>query len=386
MNDFQKLLKTLMFAPCPNGWGVPTLFTGAPGIGKTAQLAALTQLGLPVYVLIGSTCDPTDVRGLQVVQPDGTAVSAKPHWVRYVQEHGGIILLDEFNLAPPAMQAAMLRAINERSFGEHYLGPLTRFIAVQNPLKQARNGWTISQPMCNRFAHLDWPAPELGAWTDYMGGRAFPQWNTRETTLLPADTSVARALEADVQSRYAEHYDRVCMAYAGFLRAQPQLFSATPTEGQVAWPTPRTNDLAVRALAAAEMFGLALDTTDTLLSGIVGSGAATQFAAWRYEANLPDARALLDGKITWEPGSRLDVNYAVAAGVTAAYLSDPMHSRYTDSWCDVMHSIGVNQPDLIVQFLLSAQRAQKLPLSVSKPKVVALARILQPYLNSGIVT
>lgn len=385
MTNFQQLLKTLMFTPCPNGWGLPTLFTGAPGIGKTAQLAALTKLGLPVYVLVGSTCDPTDVRGLQIVQPDGTAVSARPHWVKYVQEHGGIILLDEFNLAPPAMQAAMLRAINERSFGEHYLGPLARFIAVQNPLKQARNGWAISQPMCNRFAHLDWPNPEVGPWADYMAGNAFPSWQGRETTLLPADPAVARALEQDVHARYPSCYNRVSMAYTGFLRAQPQLLVTTPTDGQVAWPTPRTNDLAVRALAAAEMFGLDAETTDSLVSGIIGPGAAAQFNAWRYEAGLPDARALLERKITWAPGARLDVNYAVAAGVTAEYMSDPMPERLTDSWCDVMHDIGSRQPDLIVQFLFTAHRAQRLPLSLTKPKVVALAKILQPYLTAGIV-
>ena len=385
MQNFRSVLKTLLFTPTPHGWGIPALFQGAPGIGKTSQAYTLTTLGLPVYVLIGSTCDPTDVRGLQVVDAEsGTAFSASPAWVRYLQDRGGLVLLDEFNQSPPSMQAAMLRMINERAYGEHDLGHRVRFLAVQNPAKQARGAWSISQPMANRFCHLDWAAPNADAWADYMlTSPALPRSDIRKSGLLEADPAAAIELEAWVSQRFPEVLARYTMAMIGFVRAQPQILATVPKDGETAWPTARSIEYATRAMAGAEVFGLAADDTGQLVNGLIGPAASLQFATWRHEASLPDARALLEGSINWKPGARIDVNFAVASGVTAAYLSSE-GTKLSSRWAKIMCDIADINADVVVKPLANVNKAMKLG-SLTDPSWVAIVRKMKPYLDAGLI-
>src|SRR3954471_6329845 len=95
---------------------VPMLLWGDPGTGKSSVVRALAaDLGIPHEVVIASIREPSDFAGLPVVA-DGSVRFAPPSWARRLADEGrGVLFLDELSTAPPAVQAALLRVVLERT-------------------------------------------------------------------------------------------------------------------------------------------------------------------------------------------------------------------------------------------------------------------------------
>ena len=94
--------------------GIPTIYWGPPGVGKTAWLRQVAStLNLRVETLIGSCMDPTDILGFPVKGDKGVSWALPEWWMNL--EEGGVLYLDELSCSPPAVQAAMLRLVGERS-------------------------------------------------------------------------------------------------------------------------------------------------------------------------------------------------------------------------------------------------------------------------------
>jgi hypothetical protein len=136
-------------------------------------------------------------------------------------------------------------------------------------------------------------------------------------------------------------------------------------------------------MASAEVFGLSAEETDQIVSGLIGPGAALQFATWKHEASLPDARALLEGAIDWRPGPRIDVNFAVASGVTAAYLSSE-GAKLSSRWAKIMCDIADINADVVVKPLAHVNKANRLG-SLTDPSWQAIVRKMKPYLDAGLI-
>ncbi|WP_225624354.1 sigma 54-interacting transcriptional regulator [Thermoanaerobacterium thermosaccharolyticum] len=137
--------------------GVPVLLWGSPGTGKTSAITALgEQLGLLTEVVIASIREPSDFSGLPIVI-DGSVKMAPPAWAKNLAEAGkGLLFLDEISTAPPAVQAALLRVVLDKTVGDLKLPDGVSVVAAANPPEEAAGGWDLTPPLANRFCHIDW--------------------------------------------------------------------------------------------------------------------------------------------------------------------------------------------------------------------------------------
>jgi hypothetical protein len=294
---------------------VPVLLWGAPGTGKTSVIRALADAAeLPCETVIASIREPSDFAGLPIVDRDGPAglqVSfAPPAWARTLAAAGtGLAFFDEISTAPPAVQAALLRVVLERTVGDLTLPDTVAIVAAANPPGQAADGWELSAPLANRFCHLDWEVDAATVAAGFAGG-----WPTPSLAAVPDgwDTRLA-----------------VTRAWvAGFLTVRPMLTLEVPDDAAAAgraWPSPRSWEMAARLQAAALAAG-----ADELVISLLVRGV--EFLTWLQEADLPDPEAVLADPEAFVLPERGDRAYAALTSVAAAVSADPTPDRWARGW------------------------------------------------------
>lgn len=296
---------------------VPVLLWGAPGTGKTSAIRAMADaIGLPCETVIASIREPSDFAGLPIVAGDVVRF-APPQWARRLDEAGtGVLFLDELSTAPPAVQAALLRVVLERTVGDLTLPADVAVVAAANPPEQAADGWDLSAPLANRLCHLTWETTPRSIADGLAGG-----WAAPVVPLLPAGWSAAEQLHKGI--------------IAAFLHARPALAIAPPASAMEAgrgWPSPRTWEMAARLMTATDAAKATDQARSALVRGAVGDGAGVEFLAWLVDMDLPDPEEALANPASFRLPDRGDRAYAALASIAAVVAAEPTPERWNAGW------------------------------------------------------
>lgn len=108
--------------------------------------------------LRASLLEPTDLRGLPDLHKDTVRWVAPEELPLVGREEyfpeKGILFLDEFNHAQPAMQSACFSLVLDRRIGPHILLPGWKIVAASNYSKENAFTYQMSDPLRNRFEHF----------------------------------------------------------------------------------------------------------------------------------------------------------------------------------------------------------------------------------------
>lgn len=261
---------TLSLMKATRSAGRNLILWGPPGVGKTALIKALAdEEGAELRVLLGSILDPTDVSGLPLLSTNSDGVpitrSTLPDWADALNKaaeagRGAILFLDEISTTTPAVQAALLTVVQGRIVGQNKLHDDVWIIAAANNAEDAADGWLLSPPMANRFAHIEFTFSE-DDWFDGMRV-AFGKDG------ISAEEKEARSM------------------IVAFLRQNKKLIKAMPSDPEEAgraWPSPRSWDN-----AAAVMGRIADRPVQRIaMRGFVGENAEQAYDLWQKNLKLP---------------------------------------------------------------------------------------------------
>jgi hypothetical protein len=229
-------LDTVLSSMLGQRW--PAFIWGPPGIGKSAIVHAVARkAGMDVIDLRASLLDPTDLRGIPAIV-DQKAVWCPPAFLPQTNSKPGVLFLDEINAAPPLVQASLYQLVLDRKVGEYELPEGWWIVAAGNRQKDRAVTFRMSSALSNRFVHLD----------------------------LDVDVSDWRSWAL------AHHIHPTVIAFIGY---KPALLREDPAES-AAFPTPRAWEILSDVI---KKFGGVKECSD-IVPGIVGLGAATEFAAF----------------------------------------------------------------------------------------------------------
>lgn len=302
---------------------LPLALRGRPGVGKTSiTRATATQLGMSFELVIGSLREPTDLAGLPFVRSNETVALAPPSWAVdacKTRDIGHVILLDELTTATPSVQAAMLRIIQEGVVGELELPPEVRIVAAYNDADDC-GGYELVLPMRSRLLHLDVTA-DVEAFTD---------------ALVNGWPVISPLTEKPDETRSTEIRSNWCCMIAAFLKARPEMIEVPPKIGSWGgYPTPRTWEMTINALTAAELDCVSSEVRGLLVEGCIGSGPAFELLEFIRNADLPDPKDILRDPqkvISYLNHERPDRAYAVIMGVAQSAIAAKSPELWTNSW------------------------------------------------------
>jgi hypothetical protein len=295
--------------------GLPAIFWGKSGIGKSGRIEAVTtSLALPYAAVYPGTKQPEDFSGTPVFTPQGgLRLECILGPVRDLMQYGyGLLFIDEASCAVPAVQGAMLSLVYERRVGDLILPGAIRILLAANPPEYAAGGWGLEAPFANRMAHFDIGAPSVDEWVSWLQTESSPQ-------VFTVDDATTR-----LKTNWIKEWAFVRGQLAGYMRSMENRLHNQPKPDSPAagrqWPSPRTWWMGGRAVATVRALGMRKELEQVFMDGCVGEGPSGEFAEYMANADLPDPEeALMFG---WKPDSkRLDRTLAAYSSMVAFVTS-----------------------------------------------------------------
>jgi len=240
---------------------------GPAGVGKSSVVRAVArERKLELIDLRISQLAPTDLRGLPV--PDGGVSRWLPP--EFLPTQGkGVLLLDEINLAAPAVQAIAQQLVLDRRVGSYRLPDAWFVWAAGNRRDDRAAVFEMPSPLANRFLHFH-VEPHLDGFL-----------------------------------RYAARND-IAELILAFIAFRPALLHRVDPAAP-AWPSPRSWEMASRLLRAGMSMAPA-----------IGGPASDEVGAFeRVFQSLPDIDAILAGHgdaaaFPAEPSQRYAITIALS--------------------------------------------------------------------------
>ncbi len=225
---------------------------GAPGIGKSSIVSSLAKkLNLEFLDLRLSQLAPTDLRGLPVPINSSSNKKGIVEWYRpeFLPNEGkGILFLDEINMAPPAMQGVAQQLILDRKIGNYEVPSGWYVFAAGNRKEDKASVYDMPAPLSNRFLHL------------------FLETNF--------ECFKSYSFENDISEEIIS-----------FLSFRPNLLHKF-TNNEMAWPSPRTWEL------ASDLYKIKLP-----INSAVGESAALEFESYlEVYGKIPNLKLIIEGK------------------------------------------------------------------------------------------
>lgn len=310
--------------------GCRPIIYGPPGVGKTKGLEARARAAWKkgtFETLLGALSEPEDVNGHpvegeMVTDARGrklpTTVFAPRDIFLRLNEHGGVLFMDEINNSGVRTLKALLRSLNDGVFGDYALDmDRVGIIAAANPPDVGVDADDLPPPSANRLVHMSWPTGPIASkeWChDYASYWGNP----------PKVTFFGKVLPEDV---FARCRAMVC----GFLSTRHEHWLKVPDDrvkAGLAWPSPRSWDAATRMLARAVADGRRPEWALRLIEGSVGPGVAVEFATYLRECEIPDPEEMLRNPKGYRNSPRPDVAYAALSSCVVAVQQKFTEERF----------------------------------------------------------
>ena len=395
MPSQQRVLWMAMFSPGLEGRrGLPYVLVAEPGTAKTSSMKWLARkASLPFWSVLGSIRQPVDFMGCPVPQrrkltkfdqhlsPDGDDEFLFMHYapagfaVQAATAKNGVMLFDEANNMPPAVQSAMLRVLFEGVVGELELPPGIRMFLATNSIEDAAGGWDISPAMANRMGWIEWEGVSVerrNAYAAASGGRGMAK-----TKIEPIDYAEE---EAKVDALWDNAWAQATMLVSGFLTRRGELLHKKPKDASKAWPSARTWDLMEHALAGSFIYDLSGVERQIACSAYIGSAAYSEFYAYAKDADLPDPAVLLDGNVMFDhnPG-RLDRTAAVLSGCLSVVLREQQQNRVDALW-SILNELPESALDVTVPTVVQLAQGN---MMVGSPVAYQVFAKIDPIVNAA---
>lgn len=226
---------------------------------------------------------------------------------------------------PPALQPPLLGLFLEGRIGGTELPPGVRCIAAYNDVDEAAAGYDLPPPLANRMGHIPFDPGGTEEWTDWLVGANGIGSHFKQTVDSEAE-------EARVLSAWPDAFALAKGKAIAFLRTRPALLHKMPPPhdpaASKAWPSRRTWEFAVRALASCAIHGAEEDVETQLIAAFVGDAIAGELYTYLRDEDLPDPAEILDGNIEFtHDKKRLDRSFAILAACTALVVPENAKKR-----------------------------------------------------------